>query len=688
MEKSDGFFSEKQSDIRCRKGYETMRQKLLHDNWQMTRRGINDWIPAVVPGSVYGDLLANGRMDDPYYRDNELKALEIIGDDFEYVTHFDVPEDFLKEEKLILRFDGIDTIADIMLNGTFLGHTENMHRIFEYSVRELLKPEDNELRVLLFSPTRYLEQVYEKQPIEGSSDAMRGFPYLRKAHCMFGWDWGPRLPDAGIWRDVSLLAFSGARFDSVYITQEHHDGIVDLNFQIDLEETFDSRTLRLTDQGCYQAAGGQLLYGADGKNLPADPEHTSGYFYKITVTDPDGCSRSYGESPSVIAIEDPKLWWPNGYGDQPLYGIKAELWEAAGEEVRLLDTWERRIGLRTMTMHLEKDAWGEQFAHEVNGVRIFAMGGDYIPEDNLLGRVTKERTYELLKQARDAHFNCIRVWGGGNYPYDGFWDACDELGLIVWEDFMFACAVYDLTPEFEENITQEFIDGIQNEYLAEVVSRYPNRFFVCGMCEFRKPGFLEQAKALMAEGFKAIKIPAQRLLLKEGRVMLNNEEMMAMFHYMEERNVILSIDLADGATQVPEMEEIIQECPRLKIAIGHFGMVTLPDWKEQIKLARHPNVMIESGGITWLFNDEFYPFKGAVKAIREAADLVGIEKLMWGSDYPRTITAITYKMSYDFVVKSPELSEGEKTLFLGENAREFYGFAGLPTLPYIKNMSE
>ena len=270
----------------------------------------------MVPGSVYGDLLANGRMDDPYYRDNELKALEIIGDDFEYVTHFDVPEDFLKEEKLILRFDGIDTIADIMLNGTILGHTENMHRIFEYSVRELLKPEDNELRVLLFSPTRYLEQAYEKQPIEGSSDAMRGFPYLRKAHCMFGWDWGPRLPDAGIWRDVSLLAFSGARFDSVYITQEHHDGIVDLNFQIDLEETFDSRTLRLTDQGCYQTAGGQLLYGADGKSLLADPEHTSGYFYKITVTDPDGCSRSYGESPSVITIEDPKLWWPNGYGDQ------------------------------------------------------------------------------------------------------------------------------------------------------------------------------------------------------------------------------------------------------------------------------------------------------------------------------------------------------------------------------------
>ena len=237
-------------------------------------------------------------------------------------------------------------------------------------------------------------------------------------------------------------------------------------------------------------------------------------------------------------------------------------------------------------------------------------------------------------------------------------------------------------------ITQEFIDGFQNDYLADVVSRYPDRFFVCGMCEFRKPGFLEEARQLVARGFRAIKIPAQRLLMKEGRVRLNCDEMMRMFRYMEEKGVLLSVDLAEGARQVGEMEEVLQECPRLKVAIGHFGMVTFPDWKEQIRLARHPNVMIESGGITWLFNDEFYPFKGAVKAIREAAELVGMEKLMWGSDYPRTITAITYRMSYDFIVKSPELTDGEKRLFLGENARKFYGFSHLPVLPYIKNMSE
>lgn len=237
-------------------------------------------------------------------------------------------------------------------------------------------------------------------------------------------------------------------------------------------------------------------------------------------------------------------------------------------------------------------------------------------------------------------------------------------------------------------ITQEYIDGIQNDYLAEVTSRFPNRFLVCGMCEFRKPGYLEQAKELINKGFKAIKIPAQRLLLKEGRVMLDCEEMMQLFHYMEERNILLSIDLADGATQVPEMETIIQECPLLRIAIGHFGMVTRPEWKEQIKLARHPHVRIESGGITWLFNDEFYPFTGAVRVIREAADLVGIDKLMWGSDYPRTITAITYRMSYDFIVKSALLTGEEKTLFLGENARRFYGFGQFPEMAYIKNMSE
>ena len=237
-------------------------------------------------------------------------------------------------------------------------------------------------------------------------------------------------------------------------------------------------------------------------------------------------------------------------------------------------------------------------------------------------------------------------------------------------------------------VTQEFIDGPQNDYLRKVASRFPERFFVFGMPDTRKPGFLEEARALLDAGFKGLKVPAARLLLPEGRVMLDSAEMMAMFHMMEDRGAILGIELADGDVQVAEMRTVIQECPALKIAIGHFGMVTRPGWMEQIRLARYDNVYVESGGITWLFNDEFYPFPSAVKAIKQAADEVGIHKLMWGSDYPRTITAITYRMSFDFILKSNLLSEGEKAAFLGLNAKGFFGFGPLKDIPWVRNMSE
>ena len=237
-------------------------------------------------------------------------------------------------------------------------------------------------------------------------------------------------------------------------------------------------------------------------------------------------------------------------------------------------------------------------------------------------------------------------------------------------------------------VVQEFIDGIQNDYLMEVAQKYPDRFFVCGMCDYFHPGFYEQAVSLIAQGFKGIAIPGHRLLTDEGRVMLNSAEMMRMFRYMEQHHVILSVTLADSDLQVDEMEEVISECPQLRIAIGHFGMPTVEGWREQLLLARHEHVMLESGGITWLYNEEFYPYPSAIRVIREAIDTVGADKLMWGSDYPRTITAITYRMSYDFVLKTKELSDQEKRLFLGENARRFYGFENLPELPYIKNMSE
>lgn len=247
-------------------------------------------------------------------------------------------------------------------------------------------------------------------------------------------------------------------------------------------------------------------------------------------------------------------------------------------------------------------------------------------------------------------------------------------------------------------VVQEVIDGNQNEYLAEVMERYPDRFFCCGMPELglgmepgqdkealshllSPDGIRNQIHELHSKGFRGIAIPGHRIHQKI-------EELIPAFKYMEENGMILSMCLDDNPVQIAQMKEAIEECPELKVAIGHFGMVTQKHWMEQIRLAEAKNVMIESGGITWLFNSEFYPFPSAVKAIMQAADEVGMEKLMWGSDYPRTITAITYRMSYDFVLKSKDLTEKDKALFLGENAARFYGFRNLPELPYIKNMSE
>lgn len=425
-----------------------MVKTVLNGIWKLNMTGRDEavmpdgGINARVPGSVYGAMLEQGLIPDPYYRDNELQALPLMDNDFSYTTHFQVTEKMCSSDALLLRFEGIDTLADIYLNGALLGCAYNMHRIWEFDLllSEGLKCGENQLKVVLHSPTKYIEEENQKVYTGGSHEAMEGFPHLRKAHCMFGWDWGPRLPDAGIFREVSLLEIRKSRFDSVYIMQKHENGSVLLDFDIALE-----------------------LFGEQkNKGFLADEEQ--GGHVKITVTAPDG--RVYtvqdqmqaGEQDYQILIEEPELWWPRGYGKQPLYQVRAELWDEDGE---LLDVWQRRIGLRTVTVNTEKDEWGNCFAHEVNGVKIFAMGADYIPEDNLLGRVTPERTRKLLGDAAWANHNCIRVWGGGYYPDDFFFDACDELGLIVWQDFMYACASYELTEEFEANVVQETIENVR-----------------------------------------------------------------------------------------------------------------------------------------------------------------------------------------------------------------------------------
>ncbi len=430
--------------------------------WRMKIQGDNiyripeEWMEARVPGSVYGTLLALGRMPDPYYRDNELDATKLMENDFVYETDMEITREMLAYDAVILRFEGIDTLGEVYLNGTLLGHVENMHRIWEYDIRQTAKVGTNTIRVLLHSPTKYIEEENKKVFTGGSNEAMAGYPHLRKAHCMYGWDWGPRLPDAGIFRGVSLQLVDSARLDSVYVVQYHQGPHMrELTFE-------ESRVQQPLSVPVPETENGSLRVQVDAVRLEMqmdlevfrEDEELSAV---ITVTSPEGVV--YGQSPDgSITVKHPRLWWPNGYGEQPLYTVQALL---LGSDGRPLDVWERQIGLRTMTVDIGEDQWGNRFAHQVNGVDIFAMGADYIPEDNLLSRVTRERTEKLLRAAVEAGHNSIRVWGGGYYPDDHFYETCDRLGLIVWQDFMYACSSYELDQAFEENIRAETQENVR-----------------------------------------------------------------------------------------------------------------------------------------------------------------------------------------------------------------------------------
>lgn len=401
-----------------------MRARELNQNWTMRCVEDSQWQEARVPGTVYTDLLRNGNMEDPYWKDNEDAICSLMEKDYEYQCTFQ-GEETEDLSNAFLRFEGLDTVADIYLNNVHVGNAESMHRTWEYPVKEVLSPGENTLKVVFHSPLKFIAQAYKKYGNIGNDDTYEGFMHLRKAHYMFGWDWGAHLPDAGIFRPVFLCSVSHGRIDSVYIRQCHEENKCTLKFEGD----------------CIRETPGE-------------------YQWRVLVTAPDGQKYETAlsaEGEGQLVIEDPELWWPNGLGDQPLYQVEAQLLYEGNVE----DTWKKRIGLRTMTMQRKKDQYGESFAHEVNGKAFFAMGADYIPEEHLLGRRSEEKTRKLLEDCKLANFNVIRVWGGGFYPDDWFFDICDELGLVVWQDFMFACSVYELTPEFEANIRKEFADNIK-----------------------------------------------------------------------------------------------------------------------------------------------------------------------------------------------------------------------------------
>lgn len=379
--------------------------------WRMREADSETWHSAHVPGSVYADLTADGTMPDPFWRENELDAFERMKKDYVYQRAFTVTEAQLAHAHVELVCEGLDTLAHVSLNGREIAFADNMHITWVWDVKEQLHAGENTLEIRFDSPILYCAKKAEEAPGWESSDATPGFRHLRKAHCMFGWDWGPRLPDAGIWRPIFLRTWDAARLENALMLQAHHDGVVDVTIRPEI--------------------AGESAWSAE-------------------ITAPDGEVIIIPETTAaeqVVRVKNPQLWWPNGLGKQPLYRVTVRL--ATG------DTRVWRIGLRTMTVSREKDEWGEEFCHVVNGMKVFAMGADYIPEDNILARVTPERTRRLLEDCKAANFNAIRVWGGGYYPDDAFYDICDELGLLVWQDLMYACAFYDLTPDFERSIRVE-----------------------------------------------------------------------------------------------------------------------------------------------------------------------------------------------------------------------------------------
>lgn len=411
-----------------------MQTCTLNGTWQLSagHRSLES-VDMQIPGTVLSGLLAAGKIKDPFYRTNEDATRALFWKDYVFTRTFDVDEELLAQQHIVLVCEGLDTLAEISINGTFLAKTDNMHRTWKFQAKKLLHPGKNEIQIVFRSVLRFIEDYpYEahKKINYIPCGSMKGNQLLRKAHSMFGWDWGPQTIDAGIFRDIYLQGYSHARIEDIRIHQQHAKN-VSVQTSITLSESVPGQKL------CVELS-------EDGADKPLQT--------KLCKTNADGVAAV------DFVIENPKLWWPNDYGDQPLYIVRTTLLDEDGTS---LESITRRIGLRTLTISQEKDECGNEFAFCVNGVKIFTRGGNYIPDDCLYTRITEKKLDYILESCRRAHFNCVRVWGGGYYPSDAFYDLCDEKGLIVWQDLMYACNVYDVTDAFAENCRQETYDNVR-----------------------------------------------------------------------------------------------------------------------------------------------------------------------------------------------------------------------------------
>ena len=387
---------------------------MIVKDWTLYYEG-QEPVACQAPCTLYSVLYESGRIPDPFYGLNDQRLTALADKDCAFEAQVEADEALLSRQYVELTFQGLDTICRISLNGVTLDRVKNMHRAYTYDVKELLRPGKNTLRLEFASPTRYFAERHAKHYLyTNDGDTIPGAAHLRKALYQSGWDWGPALPDMGIYRPVTLEGYDVDRIGDVAVRQHHReDGSVEVEVSV--------AGKRGADTVCYASMDGKQveLTGGTGR----------------------------------IVVENPRLWWVRGYGEQNLYDLEIEM-TAGG---RVIDRCRKEIGLRTLTVSTAKDpdGGGSEFCFVNNGVKIFSMGANYIPQDNLLSRVTPARLDEMMVQCLDGNFNTLRVWGGGYYPDDYFFQLCDRNGILVWLDFMVACANVYMTEEFERECAAE-----------------------------------------------------------------------------------------------------------------------------------------------------------------------------------------------------------------------------------------
>ncbi|BDD05449.1 beta-mannosidase [Aureibacter tunicatorum] len=424
----------------------------LHDGWQFKQASKNEWKEAIVPGVVHMDLMRHGDIEDPFYRSNEKKVQWIEEEDWEYKTSFDVSEDLMNKDRIEIEFEGLDTYADVVINGIKVLSANNMFVRWNKDVKQYLKLGENEMKITFRSPINEVMDQYEstgfEYPADNDAHEKKLSVFTRKAPYHYGWDWGIRLVTSGIYRPITLKAWDEAKLVDVWVRQNHKEDRVELQHTIEVESFED----------------GQVQFVINSQDNS---------FESIQKT--FDLKKGLNTLDLSFDIIDPELWWPNGFGEPHLYPVHYQLMS----DNKILDELDRRIGLRTFEVINEPDSIGESFYMKVNGHPVFMKGTNYIPQDNLLPRVDSSRYEHLMNTAVASNMNMIRLWGGGIYENDYFYELADEKGLLLWQDFMFACTMYPGDEAFLENVKNEAVDNIRR------LRNHPSLALWCGNNEIQ-----------------------------------------------------------------------------------------------------------------------------------------------------------------------------------------------------------